>query len=391
MRPIRLVNVITRLIVGGAQETALDSCARFDRSRIDPLLITGPQTGSEGELFGEAKARGVEVVIEPSLVRELNPLKDPVSVARLVAQFRRLRPDIVHTHSSKAGIVGRIAARLAHVPHVVHTVHGWGFHPRQRWAERALYQTLERACAPLADALVVVAEPNRAQGLALGIGRPEQYHLIRSGIEIAPYAAAPDERERMRAALGIAPHEFVFGNVGRLSEQKSPLDLVAAFVAVATRRPEARLVLVGDGPLKGDVERMIREAGLGARVHLAGLRRDVPAFLGAFDAFVLSSRWEGLPRVMPQAMAAGLPLIATATDGTPEAVREGETGWLVAPADPAALADRMERLLADPARARAMGARGKECVAEFSAERMVERLETLYRELVEGSRPKEAP
>ena len=165
------------------------------------------------------------------------------------------------------------------MPHVVHTVHGWGFHPRQRWAERALYQTLERACAPLADALIVVAEPNRAQGLALGIGRAAQYHLIRSGIEIAPYAAAPLERERTRAALGIAPNEFVFGNVGRLSEQKSPLDLVAAFVAIAAgaRRPGS--CLVGDGPLRGEVERMIRDAGLTARVHLAGLRRDVPAFL----------------------------------------------------------------------------------------------------------------
>ncbi len=383
-RPIRVAHVITRLIVGGAQETALLLCALLDPERISSVLVTGPQTGSEGGLFAEAAARGVEVVVEPSLVRELNPVQDPWSILRLVAQFRRLRPDIVHTNSSKAGIVGRVAARLAGVPRVVHTVHGWGFHPRQRWAERTLYQALERACAPLADALVVVAEPNRVQGLALGIGRPAQYHCIRSGIEIAPYADAPRHRKATREALGIAPSDFVFGSVGRLSEQKSPLDLVAAFASVARRHANARLVLVGDGPLRADVERTIGEAGLGASVHLAGLRRDVPAYLGAFDAFVLSSRWEGLPRVVPQAMAAGLPIVATATDGTPEAVFEGETGWLVKPGDTAALADRMERLLVDAPLARRMGAVARERVAPFSAERMVADMTALYASLVQA-------
>jgi glycosyltransferase involved in cell wall biosynthesis len=381
-RPIRVVNVITRWIVGGAQETVLDSCARFDPTRIESLVITGPQTGSEGELFGEARSLGVDVLVEPSLVRELHPVKDPVCVLRLAAHFRRLEPDIVHTHTSKAGIVGRVAARLAGVPRVVHTAHGWGFHPRQGWAGRVFYEGIERACAQLADAIVVVATPNRTQALALGIGRASQYHLIRSGIDIGPYAAAPAERERTRAALAIAPHEFVFGNVGRLSEQKSPLDLVAAFAHVAARHPEARLVMVGDGPLLGAVEKSIREAGIEERVHLAGMRRDVPAFLGAFDAFVLSSRWEGLPRTVPQAMAAGLPIVATETDGTPEAVRDGETGWLVTIGDRAALADRMDRLIADPARARAMGARGRALVGEFSVERMVEQLEALYEGLV---------
>ena len=381
MKPIRVLHVITRFIVGGAQETALLYCALIDRKRFPSEILTGPQTGSEGDLFGEARTRGVRVHLEPMLVREVNPLKDPIAVVRLAAFFRRFRPDVVHTHSSKAGIVGRVAARLAGVPHVVHTVHGWGFHTEQTWKERFTYQTLERWCAPLADCLVVVAEANRTQALELGIGRPEQYRVIRSGIEIEQYAAGSEARAATRASLGLPPDAFVFGSVGRLSPPKAPLDLVAAFAQVAARHQETRLVLVGDGPLRNETERAVDAAGLTGRVVFTGLRLDVPELLHAFDAFVFASRWEGLPRVVPQALAARLPVVATATDGTPEAVREGESGYLVAPGDVAGLAERMLWLVRDPERARSLGAKGCVLVEEFSAARMVEKLGALYDEL----------
>lgn len=381
MKPIKVVHIITRLIVGGAQENTVLSCALIDPSRFPSLIIVGPQTGSEGELFTEARARGIEIIVEPSLVREVHPLKDAWSVPRLVMHLKGLRPDIVHTHSSKAGIVGRVAARLAGVPRVVHTIHGWGFRPRQAWQERSLYQTLERWCAPLADILVVVAACNREQGKELRIGREAQYRVIRSGIEVEVYAAGRERRDAVRAELGLGPREFLFGSVGRLSPQKSPLDLMAAFERVAVQFPHAHLLLVGDGPLRAAVEGAVRDRGLAARVHMVGLRRDVPGFLGAMDAFVLASRWEGLPRVVPQALAARLPVVATSTDGTPEAVHHGETGFLVEPGDVSALAERMIEIVRDPARAKAMGEAGARLVDEFSARRMVDQLAELYSEL----------
>ena len=382
MTPIRVVECITRLIVGGAQETTLLTAALLDRSRFTCEVISGPQTGSEGELFTEAAARGVTVHLEPTLVREVHPWKDVRAVANLTAFFRRHRPDIVHTHSSKAGVVGRIAARRAGVPHVVHTVHGWGFHPRQSWAERTLYQAVERWCAPMSDRLIVVAEPNREQGLRLGIGTPGQYRLIRSGIEVEQYRAPAGTRERVRASLGLADGQFVFGSVGRLSPQKAPADLVHAFARVVHEHPEAHLLLVGDGPLRGEVESLIARLGVSGHATLLGLRRDVSDLMSAFDAFVLASRWEGLPRTIPQAMAAGLPVIATRVDGAPDAVRDGETGCLVPPADVGALADGMAQLIADPDRSRTLGRAGRARVHDFSAGRMVVELEALYEELV---------
>ncbi|MEO6462159.1 MAG: glycosyltransferase, partial [Candidatus Eisenbacteria bacterium] len=283
MKPIRVTNVITRMIVGGAQETALLTCALIDRERFPSSIVCGPQTGSEGDLFAECAARGVPLEVEPSLVREVSPLKDALCVARLVARFRRTRPDIVHTHSSKAGIVGRAAARGAGVPVVIQTVHGWGFNPLQGAVERALYVGLERATAPLADALVVVAEPSRAVGRQLGIGQPHQYHLVRSGIELDDYRRDPAAGRAIRAELSLPGDAFVFGAVGRLSEQKAPQDALAAFARLA---PGTFLVFVGDGPLRAAVEEQARVLGVAERVRFTGLRRDVGAFLSAFDAFV---------------------------------------------------------------------------------------------------------
>jgi len=190
-------------------------------------------------------------------------------------------------------------------------------------------------------------------------------------------------RAEARARLGLPGDAFVFGSVGRLGEQKSPLVLLEAFVRVAAARPEAQLVFTGDGPQRGELVAAIARAGLESRVHLAGLRRDVPEVLRALDAFVLASRWEGLPRVFPQAMAARLPIVATRVDGAPDAVTPAENGWLVEVGDVPALAERMIALAADPAGARRMGEAGCARVAEFSARRMVDQLEALYRNLAD--------
>jgi glycosyltransferase involved in cell wall biosynthesis len=386
-RPIRVLHVITRMIVGGAQETPMLSCALIDRVRFPSELLTGPETGSEGSLHEECRERGVTVHLEPSLVRAVRPHRDLVALWRLWRFFRRHRPDVVHTHSSKAGILGRLAARAAGVPHIVHTVHGWGFTPGQPPHVHGLYVALERLCARCCDTLVVVARVDREDGLRHRIGRPDQYRLVRSGIEVATYRDAPVTRAGVRARLGLPDQAFVVGCVGRLSPQKAPLDLLTAFARMARARPEAHLVLVGDGPLRAEVEAAIAREELAGRVHLLGLRREVPELLRAFDVFALASHWEGLPRVFPQAMAAGLPIVATRVDGAVDAIEEAVTGFLVEVGDTESMAERLVRLAADPAGARAMGAAGLARVEEFSAERMVRRLEDLYQALHEGRVP----
>jgi glycosyltransferase involved in cell wall biosynthesis len=380
-RPLRVLHIITRLIVGGAQENTMLSCALMDPHRFVSEVLSGPETGAEGELHSECARRGVRVVIEPGLVRRVAPHLDLAVLGRLVGFIRNGRYDIVHTHSSKAGILGRIAARLARTRVIIHTVHGWGFHRRQAAHEFGGYVALERWCARLCDALVVVGEADRAEGLALGIGRSAQYRLIRSGIEIEAYRDVNITRDEARRRIGVPLDAFVVGSVARLSEQKAPLDLIAAFEPLAAAIPDAHLVIVGDGPLRAQVERRLSERGLTGRVHLMGLRGDVPELLRAFDVFALASRWEGLPRVFPQAMAAGLPIVATRVAGAVDAVVPGVSGVLVEPGDMAAFSAGLLQLANDRPGADRMGARGAERVAEFSAGRMVEQLAALYSDL----------
>ncbi len=387
----RVAHVITRLIVGGAQENTLASVIGHRRNgTFDADLVVGPTFGPEGTLIPDAERAGIRAISVPSLRREVNPVLDPIATWRLASVFRRGRYDIVHTHSSKAGIVGRVAAHLAGVPIVVHTVHGWGFHDRQPAIVRGAYVTLERRTARLADALVTVTPRDAEKGLALGIGRPEQYTTIRSGIDVARFQTPSRSRDAVRAELGIAPEQIVVGSVMRLSPQKAPLDFVAAIDAVCRNRPDVIGVIVGDGPLRARVEADLATRALGDRVRLLGLRHDVPDLLATFDVFVLSSRWEGLPRVLPQAMAAGLPIVATEVDGSGEAIVPGENGFLVPPAEPGALARHVLELVDDPASRARLGADGRARAAAFDVGVMVRDIETLYARLM-AARSRERP
>lgn len=387
-RVLRVLHVITRMIVGGAQESVLLSCALVDRRRFASEILTGPQTGAEGSLMDAVRAREIPLHVEPTLVRELHALKDPVALARMVRFLRRGRYDILHTHTAKAATLGRIAARMAGVPTVVHTVHGWVFtaeHPA--WQSR-IYLEIERLLAPLSDRLVVVAENDREEGLSLGVGRPDQYVLIRSGIELGVYRDVSLSRAESRRRVGLSEDAFVVGSVGRLSPPKCPEVAVAAFARLAAACPRARLVVVGDGWQRGEVEAEVRRRGLADRVRMLGLRSDVAELLRAFDVFLLTSSHEGLPRTIPQAMAAGLPVVATRVGGVPNAVVDGVTGWLAPTGDAEVLGDRLLALARDPDTARGMGEAGRARVDEFSADRMARQLEQLYEQLTEGRLPR---
>jgi glycosyltransferase involved in cell wall biosynthesis len=372
-RRLRVAHAITRLELGGAQRNTLYTVAHLDRGRFEPLLVCGPG----GLLDDEARACGAPVTFLEALVRELDPRRDGAALLRLTALWRRLRPDIVHTHSSKAGVLGRLSAHLAGVPLVVHTIHGYGFHPAQPAALRRLLLAAERAVAPLTTHFVAVSRANLLAGLRLGLFPRSAVSLIRSGVDTRLFREARPDRSAL-AAAGVPPGAPVVGMVACLKPQKAPLDFVEVARRVGAAFPEAHFAVVGDGELRGAVERAARRAGLGGRLHLLGWRHDVPGLLKAFDLLVHTSRWEGLPRVFLEALAAGLPVVATDVDGAPDVIHDGRNGYLLPPGDVAGIAARVGRLLGDPEERRRLGEGGLAGGREFEIDWMVEQQERLY-------------
>jgi glycosyltransferase involved in cell wall biosynthesis len=345
---LKVVHVITKLDVGGAQETALNILTGLDRETFAPCLVCGLETGSTGSLHHEARRRGVEVHVVPSLVRRLSPLRDLAAGYQLWRFMKRVGPDVVHTHSSKAGVLGRAAAHLAGTAVVVHSVHGWSFRPYQpAWVQR-LAVLAERLMATTCDLLVVVAEADRREGLKRGVGTPEQYRVIRNGVAINRIAAAGASAATVRRQLGVPAGSPLVGSVMRLAPPKDPGTFLRAVALVASNRPDTRFAVIGDGPGRHDAEALAVELGVSDQVIFAGVRRDVAEVLGALDLFVLSSTSEGLPRVVVEAMAAGVPVVASDVGGVSEVVDDGVTGRLVPPADPDALAAAMLDVLDHP-------------------------------------------
>jgi len=376
---VRVLHVITRLIVGGAQENTIASVARVDPSRFESSLWIGPQTGAEGSLLRDARARSIVVRVFPRLVREVRPWHDALVTLQLARQMRRGRFDIVHTHSSKAGIVGRVAARLARTPHIVHTVHGWGFHERMHPAVRLLYVLLERVMELWTRPLVSVSNRTTRIGLESGIGTAESYRLIRSGIPLGAFHPDPETGRRVREGLGIRGDAFLVGSVGRLSAQKNPMDFVRVAEKLSRRCANARFLYVGDGPLRGEVERALDAAGIADRVLMPGIRSDVPDLLRAMDVLVMTSLWEGLPRVVPQALATGVPVVSYDISGIDECVHEGTNGHLVPAGAVDAMVDRIADLARDGAQRTAMAKRAVEGFdRSFSEDSMIRGLEELY-------------
>ncbi len=380
-RRVRVCHIITLLELGGAQQNTLHTVANLDRSRFEPILVAG----RGGILGGEAgRSHGLETLFLPDLVREVDPRRDLLALFRLLAFLRQRRPEIVHTHSSKAGILGRWAAFLAGVPVIVHTIHGFGITPEQGGARRWIFRSLESATSAVTTRFLAVSKSNLEEGVATGLFPRGRATLMRSGVDLASFrngASAGD----LRGVLGIPAGAPVAGMVACLKPQKAPLDFVAVAERVARRVADAHFLLVGDGELRPRVQEAVAQSGLGGRFHLLGWRRDIPSILKNLSVLVLTSLWEGLPRVVPEAMAAGLPVVATRVDGTPEVVREGETGYLAEPHDVEALADRVAALLADPALARRMGERAREEVGDFDIDAMVRKQESLYQQLLGGA------
>ncbi|MDQ7087212.1 MAG: glycosyltransferase family 4 protein [Acidobacteriota bacterium] len=378
MRRLKVAHLITQLELGGAQQNTLYTVAHLDRDRFEPILVAG----SGGLLEAQARAvEGLHFETCPHLARPVAPGRDLLALADLRRRLQRLAPQIVHTHSSKAGILGRLAAVLAGVPIIVHTVHGWGFTPLQSILGQRIFVSLERFAAQLSTQLVAVSRANALEGQRRKIAAAEAFEVIYSGIEIDRFeTVAEDEtiRRRARQALGLPAEAPLAGMIACLKPQKAPLDYVLVAERVRREVPGAHFLLAGDGELRAAVEAEVGSRGLEGRFHLLGWRRDPEQVLAAIDVLVLTSRHEGLPRVIPEAMAAGRPVVVTAVDGSPEAVEEGETGFLAEAGDVERLARGVTALLADPRRARAMGRRARRRVEAWNIDTMVRRQESLY-------------
>ncbi len=382
----RVAHIITRLILGGAQENTLYTVIGQQRD-YDVTLIIGVDDGTEGTLRDHATAANVHLIVVPTLVRPIRPLTDLRALATLVRLLRAGSYDVVHTHSSKAGILGRIAARLAGVPVVVHTLHSLVFHEYQvRW-KNALYVWLKKRCAPMADLIIAVNDQTVRGAIAAGIGRPEQYVTIYSGIELDRFLTV---RERLQPSeakrrFGIPEDAAVVGKIARLFPLKGHEQFLLAAAEIARLNPRAWFLLVGDGPLRADLEQRIVELGLRGRAVFTGRvpPDEVPECIQAMDVVVHTSLREGIARVLPQAGAVGKPIVTFELDGAPEVVKDGVSGYLVPPLDTSLLARRTAELLGDPPLRARMGEAGRQFAERnFSVECMVARINEQYERLL---------
>ncbi len=381
---MRVTHVITRLIVGGAQENTIASVLGLrQKSGLQVNLLSGPSTGPEGSLEPSLAQAGANWTVVKQLVRPLHHGRTPWPFNPSSAFFRRDAPEIVHTHSGKAGILGRLAARRAGVPIIVHTIHGPSFGPFQGAAANWLFRTAERRAGRVTTHFVSVADAMTRQYLAAGIGQPAQYTRIFSGFELEPFLNATNDPQ-LRARWGLAPEDVVIGMIARLFKLKGHDDLFQVAPVLAKEYPRIKFLLVGDGAWRSRFEAQARALGMTNRFIFTGLVRpeEVPALVGIMDIVAHLSRREGLPRALPQALAAGKPIVATDCDGANEVCFEDETGFLLPAGDQPALERRLLQLADDAGLRARLGARGREFVkARFDVRQMVDALHELYLKL----------
>lgn len=374
---LRVLHVITMLELGGAQRNTLDTVRLLPRGEFTLGLAYGPG----GELDAEARELDqVAVYPVPSLVRQVRPRQDVAALFALRRVMRAFRPHIVHTHSSKAGVLGRLAAFLEKVPVIIHSIHGFGFGAHQPAPVRAVFLAAERLVAPLTSFFVAVSRKNLEQGVHLGLFPPEKACVIRSGIHLETFFSTRSGEEAKRR-LGIPATAPVVLQVSCFKRQKAPERFVMLAGLLAPRFPQAHFVLVGEGQLREKLEALRAQLGLSQQLHFLGWRRDVPELLAASDVVTLTSRFEGLPRVLVEARACAKPVVAMAVDGVVEVVEDGVNGFLVPEGEVASMAGKVAWLLQNPELAKTLGRAGQKGLEEFSVQQMVEWQAQLYRRL----------
>ena len=385
---IKVLRVIARLNVGGpALHVAYLTEGLADRG-YDTTLVAGSLAYGEESMAHVARQRGARIVTLPHLARQVSPLNDLLAVRHLAKLIRAERPQILHTHTAKAGAVGRVAALLAgdaRPPIVVHTFHGHVLRGYFNPFATLAFRTLERGLAAVTTRLIAVSPEVRDDLVRLGVARPEKFVVIRLGIELDERVGAAGEaaRRETRRRLGVPTDSFLIGWVGRMTAVKRTEDVLLAFKGVLDRGVDARLCLIGDGPDRQRLERRAHELGIVRRCLFVGYQGDVAPYYEAIDALLLPSANEGTPVSVIEALAAERPAVATRVGGVPDVVREGVDGYLVDVGDAGTLAERLVELAGDPDKRDAMGREGRRRVlARYSVDRLVEDVDNLYRELL---------
>ncbi len=378
---MRILHLITRLDRGGSAMNTLLTVAGLP-SLFGQSLVYG-RTREFPQLALNIRQQ-VEMMELPDLVRSPSPLKDLVAFWKIYRLLRRGRFDLVHTHTSKAGLLGRIAARMAGVPHIVHTPHGQAFNGYAGRMLTTLFVLLDRWAATFTDRIIGLTDQEIRDNLDRRIGRPEQFVTIPSGIDLKRFEGKEREAVDVKASLGLSPSSRLIGSVGRLDPVKGHTYLLDAFAVLAPRFSDLHLALVGDGELLPELQSRAQQAGLTDRVLFLGWREDVPDLLHAFDLFVFPSLSEGMGRGLVEAMAAGLPIVATRVCSIPEVLAEGEAGCLVEPGSALALARGIETLLLDPELRSRLAKAARERAKGYSVEIMLQKIEAVYQGLLES-------
>lgn len=376
MRKIKILHIITRLCAGGAREVILKIVASLDKERFDVTLISGP----EDMPAGDGEIPNVRMIVIPQLVRNINPLKDLIALLRLYFFMRREKFDIVHTHTSKAGIIGRTAALLSNVPIIFHMPHGSIFHPVYYGKFRLfIFSRIEKIAALYTDKIIVGSDNERDDFVNNGIGAGDKYIKI-------PYYFIGDrfndirvDGQAKRKELNVPEGALLLVNIARLVPEKGHLFCLDAFKQVLVEAHDAVLLIVGEGRLKGDIEKKITELGLQGNVMLTGFREDVPEILSAADISLHTSLWEGTPLTIAEAMSLGKAVIATAVGGIPEMISDGVNGILVPPQDTDELAKWIIRLSKDRELLADLGREAKEyAIIKFNPKHVIEEINNLY-------------
>ncbi len=396
---MRVTHLITRLVLGGAQENTLATIRGLRiKNGVEINLISGPTVGPEGSLENNAReiftlppigegslAESTAFTIVPELIRPVHPLKDFLALRRLEIILRQQKPDLVHTHSGKAGILGRLAAKRAGVPVIIHHIHGPSFGNFQGALANFIFTTAERRAARVTDHFFCSASAMTKRYLAAGIGKPENFTRIFSGFNLEPFLNATNDLA-LRKKLGLDETHFVIGKIARIFRLKGHADLLQAFTKILPQVPHARLLFVGDGSLRGEMENLARNLGVVDKVIFTGLvpPGEVARYVGIMDCLAHLSYREALSRALPQALAAGKPVVAYDFDGADEVCRENETGFIVRTGDTSAAAEKLLLLARSAELRQKFGRAGSAFVKEnFSVEKMVADQYAVYQRLLE--------
>ncbi len=382
----RVLRVIARLNVGGPALHVSYLTKGLASRGYDTTLVAGKLARGEDSMSYVADALGLDVRPLAAMHREVSPVYDPIAVTRLVGEIRRVRPHILHTHTAKAGAVGRAAALLAgdaRPPVIVHTYHGHVLTGYFDPLRTQFFRETERALARHTDRLIAVGPEVRDDLVALGVAPAEKFAVIRLGIDLESRVLTVDRRAEFRHLFGVPEDRFVVGWIGRMTAIKRVPDILAAFKALRDRGVSATLCLVGDGPDRDAIEQLASDLGIVRDVLFVGYQRDVAPYYAFFDALLLTSANEGTPVVAIEALAAERPVVATRVGGVPDVVDDNESGFLVAVGDIETTADRLEQLAGDPELRARMGKAGREhVVPRYRVERLIEDTDELYRELL---------